>query len=735
MRRYILATINIVSALAAIILVIMLKVNLIHNNVFDVLRTNDYVSSLDFKEKTQRNMNNVFEYIRLSKVFEKDNKINESSNIAYSLEPFEDKNSDTTEESIKNATMSETDNALSLTVQNEWKMGYIMKRAQDFGIYLDENYNVQVNSTKVSSILSNDSYTYYNKKYVSTFAPAPVFNQQQTEMDFISEVYTQLGNYYKLKKYFENTNFKYIVRYYNDAQNIEYSNNELTLEQMRKSDAFFYVTTVGNMMESNINELNTRNVFSLLISNNSLAQSNSYFCMMVDIDFPVNDDYRSAYVDIDAFRNRISRLLTGLVISIGIFIISLIFIFISCLYKSKNRNINKKNYSVISFEGMFIILTLIAALFIYFSCELFKGDLFIDNDITQYYSYVFVVIIYACVLVYILFIIYQFENSYLDSKEYKRSIVGSIMYGMRKLFSNLPLRVIFSTLIIPFAILIAMVIGFVYHYIRYNSLLSLIVSIVLFILTILLFMYFSILNRAYSQSIVSESKSSQMRVDLITNISHDIKTPITSIISYSDILKKALMSDNFDKASILNYTDVILQKSGQLNILLEDLLLASKASSNSMEFNFQDINVNGFVAQIVDNFSVQLLEKGLEIIAPPLNENVVISADGDQLFRVFQNLFSNIYKYALENTRVYVKTISNMTNVVIEVSNISKDKLEGNPDVLTERFSKADYSRNSEGFGLGLSIVKDLIKDMGGTFDIRFEGDTFVAVITFLKKK
>ena len=601
MRRYILATINIVSALAAIILVIMLKVNLIHNNVFDVLRTNDYVSSLDFKEKTQRNMNNVFEYIRLSKVFEKDNKINESSNIAYSLEPFEDKNSDTTEESIKNATMSETDNALSLTVQNEWKMGYIMKRAQDFGIYLDENYNVQVNSTKVSSILSNDSYTYYNKKYVSTFAPAPVFNQQQTEMDFISEVYTQLGNYYKLKKYFENTNFKYIVRYYNDAQNIEYSNNELTLEQMRKSDAFFYVTTVGNMMESNINELNTRNVFSLLISNNSLAQSNSYFCMMVDIDFPVNDDYRSAYVDIDAFRNRISRLLTGLVISIGIFIISLIFIFISCLYKSKNRNINKKNYSVISFEGMFIILTLIAALFIYFSCELFKGDLFIDNDITQYYSYVFVVIIYACVLVYILFIIYQFENSYLDSKEYKRSIVGSIMYGMRKLFSNLPLRVIFSTLIIPFAILIAMVIGFVYHYIRYNSLLSLIVSIVLFILTILLFMYFSILNRAYSQSIVSESKSSQMRVDLITNISHDIKTPITSIISYSDILKKALMSDNFDKASILNYTDVILQKSGQLNILLEDLLLASKASSNSMEFNFQDINVNGFV-QMVTNY-------------------------------------------------------------------------------------------------------------------------------------
>ena len=726
MRRYVLATINIISAFVAIIIVIALGINLNNNNVLDVLNTSDYVSSLDFREKTQKNMNNVFEYIRLMKVFEKDGRLDENSDIAYSLEEYE--------KDTKKATTSEVKDSTTKSNQYSWELGYIMKRAQDYGVYLDENYIVQFNSSKITNSLSNELYTYYNKRYVSSFAPAPVFNQQQRELDFISEVYTQLGNYYRLQKYFKNTNFNYIVRYYNDSQNIIYSNNDLSLEQMRKSEAFFYVTNVGNVMESNISELNTKNIFALLISNNPLTQSSAYFCMMVDTKFPINDDYRISYTDIDSFRTFISRLNTGLIISVLIFAISLMAIFISCLYRSKNRNINKKNYSVISFEGMFLIMAFIASIFLYCAWEIFKGSLFMNIDVKKYYFYIFMAVIYSCVLIYILFIVYQCENSYLDSKDYKNSIFGSIMYGIRKLFANIPLPVIFTSMIVPLAILVAIMIGLIYYYIRYNSFLALVVFIILLILTILLVFYFSILNRAYSQSLVSESKSSQMRVDLITNISHDIKTPITSIISYSDILKKSLNNDVIDKEALQNYTDVILQKSAQLNILLEDLLLASKASSNSMDLNFNDINVNGFLAQVVDNFSIQLLEKGIEIVSHPLKENAIISADGDQLFRVFQNLFSNIYKYAMENTRVYIKTISNMTNVVIEISNISKEKLEGNPDVLTERFSKADRSRNTEGFGLGLSIVKDLIKDMGGTFGIRFDGDTFVAVITFLKK-
>lgn len=732
MRRYILATINILAAFITIIIVIALKINLNKNNVLDVLNTNDYVSSLDFKEKTQKNMNNVFEYIRLSRVFEKDGIINENNDIAYSLEEYEQIGY--TNEGNNKATISDAKDPSTQLNQHSWKLGYIMKRAQDFGVYLDENYNVQLTGSNTNTNSSNELYTFYNKKYVSTFAPAPVFNQQQREIDFVSEVYSQLGNYYRLQHYFDNTNFNFIVRYYNNEQNIIYSNNDLTLDQMRKSDAYFYVTTVGNMMESNISELNTKNVFTLLISNNPIIQSNAYFCMMVDTNFPIKDDYRDAYVDIDSFRTLISRLNTGLIISVLIFAISLMALFLSCLYRSKNRNINKKNYSIISFEGMFLILAFIAAVFLYYAWEIFRGSMFMKFDARPYYIYVFIVIIYACLLTYILFIVYQCENSYLDSKEYKESILGRIMYGMRKLFVNIPLGAIFTTMIIPLAILISIMVGLVYYYIRYDSFLALVVAIILSILTVLLVFYFSILNRAYSQSLVSESKSSQMRVDLITNISHDIKTPITSIISYSDILKKSLNNDNIDKEALSNYTDIILQKSAQLNVLLEDLLLASKASSNSMDLNFNDINVNGFLAQIVDNFSIQLLEKGIEIVSQPLKENAIISADGDQLFRVFQNLFSNIYKYAMENTRVYIKTISNMTNVVIEVSNISKEKLEGNPEVLIERFSKADRSRNSEGFGLGLSIVKDLIKDMGGTFDIRFDGDTFVAVITFLKK-
>lgn len=734
MRRYILATINIVSAFVTIIIVIALKINLNNNNVLDVLNTNDYVSSLDFKEKTQKNMNNVFEYIRLIKVFEKDGKINENSDIAYSLEEYERIDYVDNDENVYKATISEAKEVIEQSNQYSWKLGYIMKRAQDFGVYLDENYNVQLNRSKANSNLSNESYTYYNKRYVSTFAPAPVFNQQQKEVDFISEVYTQLGNYYRLQRYFNNTNFNFIVRYYNDSQNIIYSNNDLTLDQMRNSDAYFYVTTVGNMMESNISELNTKNVFTLLISNNQLIQSNAYFCMMVDTDFSINDDYRMSYVDMDSFRILISRLNTGLIFSFLIFAISLIAIFLSCLYRSKNKNINKKNYSIISFEGMFLIMTFIASVFLYYAWEILRGSMFVKLDVRQYYIYFFVVIVYSCILLYILFIVYQCENLYLDSIEYKHSIFGRIMYSMRKLFVNMPFGVIISTIALPLIILVVIIVTLVYYYIRYSLLSLLIIAMLLLLLMILFVFYFFILNRAYSQSLVSESRSSQMRVDLITNITHDIKTPITSIISYSDILKRSLNHDNIDKEVLNNYADIILQRSSQLNVLLEDLLLASKASSNSIDFNFSDINVNSFLAQVIDNFSIQLMQKGIEIVSQPLKENVIISADGNQLFRVFQNLFSNIYKYAMESTRVYIKTLINISNVVIEVSNISKEKLEGNPHMLLERFSRADRSRNSEGFGLGLSIVNDLIKDMGGTFDIRFDGDTFVAVITFLKK-
>lgn len=730
MRKILLVIINFISVFLIVVSLFALKYILNNDNIFDVLRTKDYIKSFDFKDKTNDNINNVFEYIRLINVFEKDGKLSENNEIAYSLERIEDEdvNISTVSEIVENA--EET-----ISSGNVWLLSRILDRANEFGIYLDENHNVQINSVKSNNQNPPHLYTFYNKRYLNSFSPAPSFNEQQNEIDFLKEVYTQLGNYYRLKNYFNNSNFKYIVRYYNENQNYIYSNNDYILDEMKSSNAFFYVNTVGNVMESNIDDLNTKNIFNFLIRNNPIQKGNAYFCLMIDTNFSVNDDYKTSYIGLGQYKNQVSIFATIFVVAVLGFVLSLILILFTLITGKKYKDITKKGYSVISFEGMILIIGVISFILVFAINKMLNDNLVSNIDFKNYYIYIYLSVIYCAVLTLILFIVYQCENSYLDSKEYRNSLVGGIMYGFKQLFVNMPVSAIFTSMIIPFTIMAVIIVGFLYYYIQYNNMLSLIISIMFFFIMILFFTYFYILNKAFNRSISQELKSSKLKVDLITNVSHDIRTPITSIINYCDILKSSVDNGNIDKEIVDNYTNIILEKSNKLNILLEDLLLASKASSGSIDFNMTDINLNQFMAQVISNFEGQLTERNLQIIESPLKENVIIKADGDQLFRIFQNLFSNIYKYAKENTDVHINMINNLTNVNIQITNVSKDKLDMHPDVLIERFTKADYSRNTEGFGLGLSIVSDLVKDMGGEFNIKFDNDVFISNITFLKKK
>lgn len=236
-------------------------------------------------------------------------------------------------------------------------------------------------------------------------------------------------------------------------------------------------------------------------------------------------------------------------------------------------------------------------------------------------------------------------------------------------------------------------------------------------------------SNAIQESLKSERlKSERLKTELITNVSHDIKTPLTSIINYVDLLKQENIQD--EKAK--EYIEVLDNKSQRLKKLIEDLVEASKASSGNIKINKEVLNVKELLNQVTGEFEDKFNSRGLKIISKLPEETVYIKADSRYLYRVLENTYSNVAKYAEENTRVYVDCILEEENIVaIYVKNISKDELNISADELMQRFVRGDKSRNTEGSGLGLSIAKSLTELQDGTFNIYLDGDLFKVAIKF----
>ena len=218
-----------------------------------------------------------------------------------------------------------------------------------------------------------------------------------------------------------------------------------------------------------------------------------------------------------------------------------------------------------------------------------------------------------------------------------------------------------------------------------------------------------------------------MKTELITNVSHDIKTPLTSIINYTDLLSKE--ADLTKTAT--EYIEVLRRQSSRLKKLTEDVLEVSKASSGTLTMEFTPCNLNVLLEQTAGEYEERTAEKRLSVILSLPEKTVNILADGRRLWRVLENLMNNICKYALENTRVYLTLTEEKESAVISFRNISKDPLNIAPKELTERFVRGDPSRNTEGSGLGLAIAQSLTEMQKGTFRIDIDGDLFKTTLTF----
>ena len=226
------------------------------------------------------------------------------------------------------------------------------------------------------------------------------------------------------------------------------------------------------------------------------------------------------------------------------------------------------------------------------------------------------------------------------------------------------------------------------------------------------------------------TKNERMKADLITNVSHDIKTPLTSIINYVNLMKL----EKIDNERVQGYIQILDEKSQRLRQLTADLVEASKISSGNVKLDMQVIDLVEFVYQTSGEFNEKFEQKELTIVTKLPKTAVLIRADGRQLYRVIENLYNNVAKYALEKTRVYVDIAYVEEKVVFSIKNVSEHSLareNSNAGDLTERFIRGDSSRTTEGSGLGLSIAKSLTVLMGGVFDIKVDGDLFKASITF----
>ena len=232
-----------------------------------------------------------------------------------------------------------------------------------------------------------------------------------------------------------------------------------------------------------------------------------------------------------------------------------------------------------------------------------------------------------------------------------------------------------------------------------------------------------------SDAIDKELRSQRLRSELISNVSHDLRTPLTSMVSYVDLLK----NEGLDSPNAREYLDIISEKTHRLHKLTENLFEAAKASSGDIPVELAKIDFGAMAEQAIAELEDTMTANNLSVIYSCKAENSEVMADGNLLWRVIENLLTNVSKYALPGTRAYVDLVDKGANIAMEVKNMSRESLNISTDELMERFQRGDDSRNTDGSGLGLAIANDLTELMHGKFEIFIEGDLFKATVELPK--
>ncbi|OOM10704.1 alkaline phosphatase synthesis sensor protein PhoR [Clostridium saccharobutylicum] len=237
------------------------------------------------------------------------------------------------------------------------------------------------------------------------------------------------------------------------------------------------------------------------------------------------------------------------------------------------------------------------------------------------------------------------------------------------------------------------------------------------------------IQKGFKRAVDEEVKSQKMKTDLISNVSHDLKTPLTSIITYVDLLK----NENITEEERKSYIDTLDKKSQRLKFLIEDLFEVSKATSGNITLNLVKVDIVELMKQTQFELEDKINDADLKVKNNFPKNKVILELDSQKTFRIFENLLINVSKYAMTGTRVYIDIIEAQNSVEIDIKNISAEEINFDPFDIVERFQRGDKSRNTEGSGLGLAIAKSFVEAQGGSFNIQVDGDLFKVIVIFKK--
>ncbi len=607
-----------------------------------------------------------------------------------------------------------------------------------------------------NSILSNVEANYSKVKDANG---EEILTDLNEDIEFKTE-----NGYIYYKTYLENRNFKFLIidnktnkAITNLTQTMRTDSVDKIKEELSKNS--YYWNYENREVRTNISNLSIEDI--KYVDHYKTLEENYDCTIYTSINEDVtqfHDDYYNLYITYKICTNSVKTAIINIIITLVLIIVSAILI---TIYAGRKRNFKEIQLESIDKIPLEIIL---AAMFIPFIMLLFLGiELSYNLNITTIIGNIGILIImYSIALILYESILRRVKTNTILKNTIIYRLCKWIKNGVKNIFNNFSLAakiiVILACMLIftlifsnwgftGIILLIAMyVFAFKYYFDNITKFLNIKNTVkkiyegdtkvrlqedeytgVLKELCI----YVNDIAGGFTNAIDKSLKSERMKTELITNVSHDIKTPLTSIINYVDLLKK----EDIQNEKAKEYLDILEQKSQRLKRLTEDLIEASKASSGNIKLDMKKINVNELIKQISGEFEDKFKNKNLDLNIEMPKEDVFILADSRYLYRVMENMYTNIEKYAMENSRVYVDLLEENKKVKIEIKNISKEKLNISANELMERFVRGESSRNTEGSGLGLSIAQSLTKLQKGEFGIYLDGDLFKVIISFNKEK
>ena len=671
------------------------------------LQEKNYLSSSSFDSAVSESINDIFDYIDLRDLFETRGTLDLNHTIA----------------------QSESNGAT-----RSYSLDYLIKYARSMGYYLNEKNEIMEDGpatvTKEQDEKEHQIKVIY-RAYLPDYQPASPADGFMSLGRLSKEALSYLAKYYAIRsRYFDQgSNFHFYVAYSNGNNSTYYNNeNDGTAEKIQKLGKYVFTDSSSLEIKSNLKTIPS-NLVPLLEARDPYKDGSYVFAAGVDTSFPVHDQYKTMMEEYSIRRN---LSILGVVLFFGS-LLSFVLSFASLLLhtgRGENRQMILYAIDRVPLEGILAI-----AVFWFFFAEVFNRYFF-DSLILVlgklpeplfFHRMGLFALRYTVFLPLLLSLVRQMRKGILFSSSYSRRIwsllestLSASGFARSRLYSVL-------LFVLPNFLGIGLFGYNLYCFFHHKSLLHLGFSLLLLFLLISIDYYSYSISRGLKAAVTEQVKAERLKTDLITNVSHDLKTPLTSIISYVDLLKR----ENIESPRVQEYIAVLEQKSARLKNLTEDLVEASKASSGNISLELIPIHYTEILQQSLGEFEDKLAARSLQVLTTLPQEDILILADGRQLFRVLENLLNNCCKYALQGSRVYVDLQKDEEEATFTMKNISEAPLNVSPEELTERFVRGDVSRSTEGSGLGLSIAKSLTKLMNGKMKIEIDGDLYKVSLSF----